>query len=155
MLKGRSDTNMFPEIPDIFPIFPFPPLPLRHTLNIAKKIHPVHTKCAIPFSLALRLRRICTNNETFILRTNELIDYLYKRGYNRYFLHGKYNELTISQGQKQLRLMTLPHWTSQNVFPSLSPKTQPIVSSRPLFANIFASLFHLPVAVTSLKLHPL
>ena len=49
MLEGRSDTNMFPGIPDIFPIILTPPPqpPLRHTLNIAKKIHPVHTKCAI------------------------------------------------------------------------------------------------------------
>ena len=46
----------------------------------------MHTKRAIPFSLALRLRSICSTNEIFTLRTNELIDYLYKRGYNRYFL---------------------------------------------------------------------
>ena len=35
---------------------------------------------------ALRLRRICSANETFTLRTNEFIDYLYKRCWNRYFL---------------------------------------------------------------------
>ena len=35
--------------------------------------HPIHTKRAIPFSLALRLRRICSTNETFTLWTNELI----------------------------------------------------------------------------------
>ena len=48
--------------------------------------HPIHIKRTIPFSLALRLRRICSNNETFTLRPNELIDYLYKRRYNLYFL---------------------------------------------------------------------
>ena len=41
---------------------------------------------AISFSLALRLRRICSTNETFTLRTNKIIYYLYKRGYNHYFL---------------------------------------------------------------------
>ena len=53
--------------------------------------------------------------------------------------------------------MTLPHWTKQDVFPSLSPTTQPFVPYRPLFANMytFTSLFHAPVAITSLKLHPL
>ena len=71
--------------------------------------HPIHIKRAIPFSLALRLRRICSTNETFTLRTNELIDYLYKRGYNRYFLQRKNNELRKSHGQKHLRPMTLPH----------------------------------------------
>ena len=30
----------------------------------------IHTKRAIPFSLALRLRRICSTNEIFTLRTN-------------------------------------------------------------------------------------
>ena len=117
--------------------------------------HPIHTKRAIPFSLALRLRRICSTNETFTLRTNELIDYPYKRGYNRYFLQREYSELTISHGQKHLRPLRLPHWTNQNVFPWLSPTTEPFVPSRPLFANTFTSLFHLPVAITSLKLHPL
>ena len=42
-------------------------------------------------------------NEAFTLRTNELIDYLYKHGYNRYFLQREYYELTISHGQKHLR----------------------------------------------------
>ena len=37
---------------------------------------------AIPFSLALRLRRICSSDATFTLRTNELIQYLNNRGYN-------------------------------------------------------------------------
>ena len=49
--------------------------------------HPRHTKRAIPFSLALRLRRICSSDETFKLRTNELRTYLNKRGYNLSFLN--------------------------------------------------------------------
>ena len=53
---------------------------------VRSSCHSIHTKCAIPLSLALRLRRICSTNETLTLRTNELIDYLHKRGYNRYFL---------------------------------------------------------------------
>ena len=67
--------------------------------------------------------------------------------------NGKYNELTISHEQKHLRPMTPPHWTNQNVFPSLSLTTQPYVPSHPLFANTFTSLFHLPVAITFLKQH--
>ena len=83
----------------IFSLYsPPPPPPPPHPKYCEKNSSRTYQMC-YPFSLALRLRRICTNNETFILRTNELIDYLYKRGYNRYLLHGKYNELTISQGQ--------------------------------------------------------
>ena len=58
----------------------------KHQYLLHSSCHPTHNKLGIPFSLALRLRRICSTNETFTLRTNELIGYLHKRGYNRYFL---------------------------------------------------------------------
>ena len=48
--------------------------------------HPTHIKRVIPSSLALRLRRTCSTDETFNLRTNELMTYPHKRGYNRHFL---------------------------------------------------------------------
>ena len=76
-----------------------PNLQTKTNTYYIRHVIPYTPERAISFSLALRLRHICSTNETFTLTTNELIDYLYKRGYNRYFLHGKYNELTISQGQ--------------------------------------------------------
>ena len=54
----------------------------KHQYLLHSSCHPIHTKRAIPFSLAL----FCSTNETSTTRTNELIDYLHKRGYNRYFL---------------------------------------------------------------------
>ena len=48
--------------------------------------HPLHTKTAIPFSLALRLRRVCSTDATFNTRAAELTTYLLKRGYNRNFV---------------------------------------------------------------------
>ena len=48
--------------------------------------HPKHTKRAISFSLVLRLRRICSSDDTFTKRTTELKTYLNKRGYNLSFL---------------------------------------------------------------------
>ena len=59
----------------------------KHQYLLRSSCHPKHTKRAIPFSLALRLRRICSSNETFTLRTNELKSYLNKRGYNLSFLN--------------------------------------------------------------------
>ena len=41
----------------------------------------------VPFSLALRLRRICSSDETFKQRSNELKSYLNKHGYNLSFLN--------------------------------------------------------------------
>ena len=48
--------------------------------------HPLHTKNAIPFSLALRLRLICSTDETFNIRTAQLTTYLLKRGNKRNFV---------------------------------------------------------------------
>ena len=59
----------------------------KHQYLLHSSCHPQHTKRAIPFSLFLRLRRICSSSETFTLRTNELKTYLNKRGYNLSFLN--------------------------------------------------------------------
>ena len=53
---------------------------------LVSSCHPQHIKRAIPFSLALRLRRICSNPDNYKLRTNELINYLADRGYDKTFL---------------------------------------------------------------------
>ena len=45
----------------------------------------IYTKRAIPFSLALRLPRMCSNPDNYKLRPNELIDYLANRGYDKTF----------------------------------------------------------------------
>ena len=58
----------------------------KHQYLLHSSCHPLHIKRAIPFSLALRLRRICSSDETFTVRTNELIQYLNNRGYNLSFL---------------------------------------------------------------------
>ena len=59
----------------------------KHQYLLHSSCHPQHTKRAIPFSLALRLRRICSCEETFMQRSNELKSYLNKRGYNLSFLN--------------------------------------------------------------------
>ena len=82
----------------------------KHQYLLHLSCHLIHTKRAIPFSLALRLRRICSTNETFTLRTNELIDYLHKRGYNRYFLQReiqRVNNITRTEALTPLDTSTL------------------------------------------------
>ena len=58
----------------------------KHQHLLYSSCHPLHTKKAIPFSLALRLRRICSTDETFNLRAAQLTTYLLKRGYKRNFV---------------------------------------------------------------------
>ena len=47
------------------------------------------TKRVFPFSFALRIRRICSSNETYKLRCNVLTQYLNRRGYKVGFLNQK------------------------------------------------------------------
>ncbi len=54
-----------------------------HQYLLSTSCHPSHTKRSIPYSLALRLRRICSHDNTFTKRTNELLQYLTNRGYKR------------------------------------------------------------------------
>ena len=51
-------------------------------LILSSSGHPHHTKKSIPFSLALRLHRICSTDAKFKHRINELKTYLLARGYN-------------------------------------------------------------------------
>ena len=53
---------------------------------LVSSCHPQHINRAIPFSPALRLRRICSNPDNYKLRTNELINYLADHGYDKTFL---------------------------------------------------------------------
>ena len=44
--------------------------------------HPYHYKKGIPYSQALRLNRICSDNESFDKSRNDLEGWLMERGYN-------------------------------------------------------------------------
>ena len=58
----------------------------KHQYLLHSSCHPQHTKRAIP-SIALRLCRVCSSDETFKQRSNELKSYLNKRGYKLSFLN--------------------------------------------------------------------
>ncbi|XP_065064699.1 uncharacterized protein LOC135690932 [Rhopilema esculentum] len=54
-----------------------------HQYLLSTSAHPKHTKQSIPYSFALRLRRICSEDETYKFQTKQLLQYLTKRGYKR------------------------------------------------------------------------
>ena len=62
----------------------------KHQHLLSSSCHPQHTNKAIPFSLALRLRLICSTDVKFKLRINELNTYLLARGYNNIFLEEQF-----------------------------------------------------------------
>ena len=65
----------------------------KHQYLLKSSCHPNHTERTIPFSLALRLRRICSTDTFFDQRCKELIAYLVKRGYNQSFLTKEINRV--------------------------------------------------------------
>ena len=73
----------------------------KHQHLLSSSCHPHHTKKAIPFRLALRLRlrRICCADAKFKLRINELKTYLLARGYN-------YNNLLEEQFLRAANIST-------------------------------------------------
>ena len=89
----------------------------KHQYLLHSSCHPQHTKRATPFSLALRLRHICSSDETFKQRSNELKSYLNKRGYNLSFLN---QEVARVQNITRTHLppKTLPLLISLNGYPS-------------------------------------
>ena len=90
----------------------------KHQYLLHSSCHPRHTKRAIPFSLALRLRRIHSSDETFKQRSNELKSYLNKRGYNLSFLNHEVARVQNITRTQALTPKTLPLLINLNGYPS-------------------------------------
>ena len=76
----------------------------KHQYLLQSSCHPLYTKRAISFSLALRLRRICSSDESFTLHANELIQYLNDRGYNLSFLRKEIQRVHAITRNETLKL---------------------------------------------------
>ena len=116
--------------------------------------HPQHTKRAIPFSLALRLRRICSSDETFKQRSNELKSYLNKRGYNLSFLN---QEVERVHNITRTQALT-PKDTSTTNQPQRVPLVityKPALRYISSITNTSTICLHIPFALTFSKLNPL
>ena len=105
----------------------------KHQYLLKTSCHPNQTKKAIPFSLFLRIRRICSTETFFDQRSRELIEYLAKRGYSRTSLQRDANRVrsiprhaTLQpQEQKSAKTDRTPFVTSFN--PAL-PKISSVVN---------------------------
>ena len=63
-----------------------------HQYPLHTSCHPNHVKRSIPFSLALRIRRICSTAEKFKQRTSELMEFLCNRGHKRQYVQTQINK---------------------------------------------------------------
>ena len=66
-----------------------------------KSCHPPHVKRSIPYSQALRLRRICHSDEVYDKRIKELKGFLVKRGYRENFVEQQV-EMTMNKSRENL-----------------------------------------------------
>ena len=78
-----------------------------HQHLLYSSCNPLHTKKAIPFGLALRLRRICSTDATFHTRTAQLVTYLLKRDYNRNFVNKQIRRAADIPGQLTLQIKNI------------------------------------------------
>ena len=63
-----------------------------HQYLLHTSCHPSHINKSIPFSLALRIRRICSTIEKFKQRTNELLECFCKSGHRRQYVQSQINK---------------------------------------------------------------
>ena len=63
-----------------------------HQYLLHTSCHPSHIKKSIPFSLALRIHRICSTTEKFQQRTNKMLEFLCKRGHRRQHVQSQINK---------------------------------------------------------------
>ena len=73
--KGIRETDLYVKPTD------------SHQYFLSSSCHPFYYKKGIPYSQALRLNRICSNNEFSDKRCNYLEKYLLERGYSEKMVH--------------------------------------------------------------------
>ena len=86
LLNGRLETYLYVKPTD------------KHQYLLKSSCHPSHTKQSIPFSMALRLRRICSTDEFFNARSDALTSHLIKRGYKYRFIKDEIDKVRQIRG---------------------------------------------------------
>ena len=94
LLNGRLETDLYVKPTD------------KHQYLIKSSCHPSHTKQSIPFSMALRLRRICSKEEFFNTRSDALTSHLIKRGYKYRFIKDESDKVRQIPRSRALKTST-------------------------------------------------
>ena len=103
--------------------------------------HPFHTKRAIPYGQALRIRRICSEDQFFEKGVSDLKQWLLKRGYKDYLIDTQIDKARCCN-RDALLLGNDPRDNSNKVFlvltyhPALSKKVYDIINLNQNILNI-------------------
>ena len=94
LLNGRLETDLYVTPTD------------KHQYLLKSSCHPSHTKQSIPFSMALRLRRICSTDEFFNTRSDAFTSHLIKRGYKYRFIKDEIDKVRQIPRSRALKTST-------------------------------------------------
>ena len=102
---------------------------------------------SIPYSLALRLRRICSTDQSFTHRTKELIQYLTNRGYKHKYVTNEIDKVSLIPRQTSLKQTNkatnnrVPYVITYNPalrqIPSITKKYFPVLQSSTRCTEVF------------------
>ena len=117
-----------------------------HQYLHASSCHPQHCKAAIPYSQALRIKRICSSENDFKKHTDELQSFLINRGYNISFVRSQIRRASLIRRKDIL-------------FPSSDRKTStriPLVTTfHPNLPKLSSIInMHLPLLCASTQAFP-
>ena len=94
LLNDRLETDLYVKPTD------------KHQYLLKSSCHPSHTKQSIPFSMALRLRRICSTEEFFNTRSDALTSHPIKRGYKYRFIRDESDKVRQIPRSRALKTST-------------------------------------------------
>ena len=120
----------------------------KHQYLYYSSCHPKHTKNSLSYSLGLRLRRICSTDELFSLRTKEMKQHLLNRGYTKGCINDAINkastvtrEDSLKENIEQKKLQRVPFVITYNPLlpsiPKLLKKSHTILEASEKCSEIF------------------
>ena len=69
----------------------------------ARSEHPKSLKDSIPYSQALRIKRICSSQQEFLSHTAKTVNQFQKRGYNRSLIAQKIDKANLHETEQLLK----------------------------------------------------
>ena len=130
LLIGRLETDLYVKPTD------------KHQYLLKSSCHPSHAKQSIPFSMALRLRRICSTDEFVNTRSDALTSHLIKRGYKYRFIKDEIDKVRRIPRSRALETSTKKESNRIPFVVTFNPALPNIRShfQQPQYSSLFTAL---------------